>query len=282
MKSVSYYSFDDKRKNALGNCSRALESAPLIVNCTGKLISSRPFTTHNTEGRLDYYLMYILSGELEVELSDKDVRASAGDSIIFPPDHKYRYRYTANGEPLCYLWVHFTGAWAGRYLSDLGIDALPALRHSKKDALTELYFKRMFELYSTDDPLREHALAAVLLETLVELARSWREDENKKTLSRSLAFINSRYTGEIKVGELARLENLSPSRYHVIFKERMGMPPSEYIIELRLRHACGLLSSTDMPIGEIASLVGYDDGHFFCRLFKKKLGVSPSEYRKMT
>jgi AraC-like DNA-binding protein len=281
MRSISYYSFNDKRKNGLGNCSICLNTSPLIVNCAGRLVSSKPFITNNTEGRLDYYLMYILSGELVVRFEDGERLATMGDSIIFPPGFNYYYKHKASGEPLSYLWVHFTGSAAGQYLCDIGLDSLPALRHSKKDALAELHFERMFELYSRDDGLRAHALSAVLLETLVELTRSWQVDEKEKSLSRSLAFINSRYTEEIRISELASLESLSPSRYHVIFKERMGMPPSEYIIELRLRHASGLLSSTDMPIGEISSLVGYDDQRFFSRIFKKKLGMSTSEYRRM-
>ena len=281
MRSVSYYSFNDKRKNGLGNCSIALDSSPLIVNCAGRLVSQKPFTTHNTEGRLDYYLMHIVTGKLTVRLDGEDICASSGDSIIFPPTYKYFYRYTAEGEPLSYLWVHFTGSAAEQYLSELGINTLPTLCHSGKDSLVKLYFERMFEHYSSDGKLRELALSALLLEALVEIARLSGTNEKEKSLSRSLAYINSRYTENIKVSELAGIEGLSPSRYHVVFKEHMGMPPSEYIIEQRLRHACGLIASTDMPIGQIASLVGYDDQRFFCRIFKKKLGVSPSEYRKM-
>ena len=280
MRSVSYYSFNDKRKNGLGNCSISLDSSPLIVNCAGRLVSSKAFITNNTEGRLDYYLMYILSGELVVRLPKGEICAKSGDSIIFPPSFNYYYKHLADKEPLSYLWVHFTGSAAGQYLYDLGLYELPAIRHSKSDALAELHFERMFQIYSEDDPLRAHALSAVLLETLVELARSWKSNNNEKSLSRSLAYINNRYTEKIKLCDLAALESLSPSRYHVVFKEKMGMPPSEYIIELRLRHASGLLSSTDMSVGEIASLVGYDDQRFFCRIFKKKLGMSPSEYRK--
>ena len=280
MGSVSYYSFNDKRKNGLGNCSIALDTSPLIVNCAGKLTSAKPFTTHNVEGRLDYYLMHILQGELSVRIGEKDITAKAGETIVFPPKYSYYYKYSGSGEALSYLWVHFTGSAAGQYLEDLGLKELPAIRSSKGKSLAELNFGRMFELYSSDDELRAYALSALLLETIVELARSWREGEKEKTLSRSLTYINSRYTEGIRVEELARLENLSASRYHVVFKERMGMPPSEYIIELRLRHACGLLSSTDMSVAQIAALVGYDDQRFFCRIFKKKIGASPSEYRK--
>ena len=279
MKNISYYSFDDKRQNALGNCSIALDSAPLVVNCAGNFNSSAPFTTYNSEGRLDYYLLYVVSGTLEVRLPEKAITAKRGDTVVFPPDYKYFYKYRADAEPLSYLWVHFTGSAAEQYLRELGLEVLPAVRTSKSESLAQLNFQRIFEVYSTDSPFRAHALSAILLETLVDLARSWQEKKQEKTLSRSLAYINRNYAESLSVSELARMENLSPSRYHVLFKQCAGMPPSEYIIELRLRHAAELLASTDMSVGQISALVGYDDQHFFSRIFKKHFGRSPSQFR---
>jgi transcriptional regulator GlxA family with amidase domain len=60
----------------------------------------------------------------------------------------------------------------------------------------------------------------------------------------------------------------------------MGMAPSDYVINLRINVACDLLKSSDMSIKEIAASVGYDNAHFFSKLFKKKTGVSPKAYRE--
>jgi AraC-like DNA-binding protein len=54
----------------------------------------------------------------------------------------------------------------------------------------------------------------------------------------------------------------------------------KHLHELRIRHSCALLQSTDMSISEIAYEVGYGSYNAFIRVFKEIRGVSPSEYRK--
>jgi AraC-like DNA-binding protein len=60
----------------------------------------------------------------------------------------------------------------------------------------------------------------------------------------------------------------------------MGMSPKEYIIKLRLDRSMELLQCTDLSVGEISDIVGYQDPLYFSKLFKRKLGVSPAAYRK--
>ena len=97
---------------------------------------------------------------------------------------------------------------------------------------------------------------------------------------RSLGYINRAYTDTIQIDELAAMENLSSSRYHVLFKEITGVAPSEYIIGLRMRDACELLRSTNMTVKQIGASVGYENQHYFSKLFKLKIGVPPIDYRK--
>ena len=64
------------------------------------------------------------------------------------------------------------------------------------------------------------------------------------------------------------------------FKKQMGMPPTKYIIKLRITNAKELLRTTNLIVREIGVICGYDDVVFFRKIFKKEVGVSPSEYRK--
>jgi transcriptional regulator GlxA family with amidase domain len=76
------------------------------------------------------------------------------------------------------------------------------------------------------------------------------------------------------------MESLSNSRYITVFKENMGMSPSEYIINLRINVACDLLRNHDMSVKEVAASVGYDNAHFFSKIFKKKTGTTPKKYKE--
>jgi YesN/AraC family two-component response regulator len=139
----------------------------------------------------------------------------------------------------------------------------------------------LFDVFSKESPHKETALASSLLQILLSLSDAVTAGpKNVNPLSRSLQHIHASYTDDIQIPALATMENLSNSRYHVLFKETVGMSPRSYITMLRMRHACDLLNTTNLTVKQIGALVGYEDSHFFCKIFKSKIGVSPSLYRK--
>lgn len=281
MNPCSYYSFVDQANSSFNTCSIESHRLPLLVNCTGCFSSVFPFTTHNDEGRLDYYLMYLLSGELTVSLPEGTRRAGAGDMILFPPRFPYRYTYEATEKRLSYLWVHFTGSFAEELLQQLALSPMPGMWRIGQDPHVSALFLQLFEGFHRNSPLVEHLRACLLEQILLSLGASLCEDETPPApLKRSLRYIHTSYTKEIRIPDLARMENLSNSRYHTLFQRQIGTAPVRYIAELRIRHACELLRNTDLPVKQIGDLVGYHDPQFFSKLFKSHLGVSPSEYRK--
>jgi transcriptional regulator GlxA family with amidase domain len=82
-------------------------------------------------------------------------------------------------------------------------------------------------------------------------------------------------------GAMARLSGLAE---RIAFKRRFqgatGMSPLEYVHTLRLEEAKQMLESGDQPIEAIANEVGYEDAGFFSRLFRRKVNLSPVQYRK--
>jgi transcriptional regulator GlxA family with amidase domain len=59
----------------------------------------------------------------------------------------------------------------------------------------------------------------------------------------------------------------------------MGMTPLDYVHALRLEEAKQMLERTDLAIAEVANEIGYEDTSFFGRLFRRKVGLTPAEYR---
>ena len=68
--------------------------------------------------------------------------------------------------------------------------------------------------------------------------------------------------------------------YTHLFHQRTGFSPLEYLTRLRLNHASQLMAETALSIAEIARAVGYEDPLYFSRLFRRKMGVSPTEFRQ--
>lgn len=65
-----------------------------------------------------------------------------------------------------------------------------------------------------------------------------------------------------------------------IFSERFGVTPKQYLTELKLKKACGLLRSIQLPVNVVAESLGFEDALAFSRVFKKAFGVSPTGYRQ--
>lgn len=96
----------------------------------------------------------------------------------------------------------------------------------------------------------------------------------------AMDFIRNNYRGDVRIGEVA--ESIGINRCYLArnFKKETNMTPKEYLINYRLERAAISLTSTDGPISQIASEVGYPDQMAFSKAFKKKYGNSPQQYRK--
>lgn len=93
-------------------------------------------------------------------------------------------------------------------------------------------------------------------------------------------YISKNYMEEIRLNTLADLAGMSPSAFSRFFKLHTGKNLSDYIIEIRLGYASRALVDTTRSISEISFDCGFNNLSNFNRIFKKKKGCSPSEFRE--
>lgn len=94
-------------------------------------------------------------------------------------------------------------------------------------------------------------------------------------------FINQKYQDDsLSVKDISEHVYLSSSYVCTIFKTETGQTLNQYLTEFRLDKAKRLLEDPRYKIAEISSRVGYSDGNYFGKIFKKNVGLSPSEYRE--
>jgi AraC family transcriptional regulator len=85
---------------------------------------------------------------------------------------------------------------------------------------------------------------------------------------------------EFNLERLAEQAGLSKFYFNRLFKSAMGMPPSHYLITLRMDEARRLLRETKKSVVEVALEVGYANPSHFAQLFRKETGLAPSDYRR--
>lgn len=90
-------------------------------------------------------------------------------------------------------------------------------------------------------------------------------------------YLESLYSQNILLEELASVANLSPYHLLRVFRQEMGLPPHSYLIQVRVRRAQELLRA-GLPVSQVATETGFTDQSHLTRYFKRIVGVTPSQY----
>jgi transcriptional regulator GlxA family with amidase domain len=90
----------------------------------------------------------------------------------------------------------------------------------------------------------------------------------------------SNYRAESPVAQMVALSGLAERTFKRRFVQATGMSPLDYVHTLRLEEAKQMLESTELPVEAVALEVGYQDASFFGRLFKRKVALTPAQYRR--
>ena len=99
-------------------------------------------------------------------------------------------------------------------------------------------------------------------------------------LEQARRYIESRFTQPFNLAETATQAHLSPSYFCNFFARQFGVPPHEYATQLRLQRATQLLANQELAIFQVAEMVGFTDPLYFSRLFRKRYGLSPRQFRR--
>lgn len=95
-----------------------------------------------------------------------------------------------------------------------------------------------------------------------------------------VSFIYQRFTEALSLDEIAAAGSISRSKCCIIFKRYLNQSPIDFLNSYRLEVACNLLKSTDYSITRIATACGFNHLSYFSKMFERKYGCTPSNYRR--
>ena len=143
--------------------------------------------------------------------------------------------------------------------------------------------EKIFQSFKTARHIR-HLLAERKDERAVILGvREMGEVSDEKVpsvISEAKLYMSQNYSNaNLMLQDVAKAVNMSKSRFSTVFSQTTGQSFTEYLIYLRLSKAKELLKSSNLKSSQIATEIGYNDSHYFSYIFKKNVGMTPSDYR---
>ncbi|GLC80358.1 helix-turn-helix domain-containing protein [Lacrimispora brassicae] len=260
-------------------------SLPLKANSGGvyRLVTRPVMSTIRPSGRPDYQILYIASGKALFSFQKDPLEVPAGNMVLYKPHEPQQYAYYLKDKPEVY-WLHFTGREAAHLTKESGFEDSQVLYTGVSSKYQELFLSIIREI-QLPRPCFEDLTTLYLRQLFLLLKRQRAEGGSQKTeiqkeMEKAVHYFHENFSNEIEIDQYARKLHMSTCWFIRSFKQYTGMPPRRYLTSIRVKKAQELLESTDYGVGEIGSIVGYDNPLYFSRIFKKQTGVSPAEYRK--
>ena len=151
----------------------------------------------------------------------------------------------------------------------------------KVEQLVKKLYNRftMYQSFAPDMPYQENLKN---YEEARKIYQSFHQNEGhyKNDVAKTIAYIEENYMHRLTLASISANVNLSSSYLCRVFKSEVGTSITSYLNNLRIRKAATLIKEQDLSLKEISAMVGIDDQLYFSRLFKKCMGISPSEYGK--
>jgi YesN/AraC family two-component response regulator len=97
---------------------------------------------------------------------------------------------------------------------------------------------------------------------------------------KAIDYIKRNYMKKIMLEDVANHVQLSPSYFCSVFRQEMKCNFNAYLNRIRIEMSKKLLMDNDIPLADVANLVGYEDQSYFTRVFRSRVGISPGKYRE--
>lgn len=238
------------------------------------------------KGRIldEYQLIYIVDGSGTFESTCCTKRQiKAGDIfLLFPGEW---HTYSPNQET---GWKEYWIGFKGHNMDD-HVEAgffkkeQPVYNIGYDDSIITLYNNAITIAHEQKKHFQQ--LLAGIVNHIVGMTFSLHEnkkmknDDSQHIIDKARIYMQERIETDLQMPQVAEYLNMSYSSFRHLFKKYTGLSPTQYFINLKLHLAKRMLQNSTTSIKEISYLLNFETPEYFAKLFKKKIGMSPTEFR---
>lgn len=229
----------------------------------------------------DYYdwflMLYVCEGTIGIETNGHKYMVRPDEIALLDCHHPHRYYCEKDGS---FMWFHFFGNSSPEYTQ--------YLTDQNGLVFSGAHIRRQRQLFSAilkqtgGAIVNEHQLSRDISALLRALATSQKsEGPDASLILPALDYITRHFAEEIDLDRMSELCMISKPHLIRCFRRELNCTPHDYLLDHRLREAKQRLTTSAFSIEEIAEQCGFNSVSHFSRAFRKRIGMTPSEFRKI-
>ena len=261
-------------------------------------------------------LIFVLDGECNITTAGNVYHIKRGDCMFIPAEQPYKR--TPVGSAMCtMMYIHFStdepvaelengeavqlihslkeniekALLDTRSIFTVSIKNIFIFPHVKGDGSLIPLCKKIQDLrlgYKVESSLFLSAyfceiLALLSKQTMKQLMSAEADTDMVKlphTLKKAVWYIKQNHTKQISLDDLCHFCNISQAQLTRYFKKTFGTTPAQYVTEFKINRAREMfLNSPELSVKSVCGMLGFDDQHYFSRVFLKVAGETPTQYR---
>ena len=231
----------------------------------------------------EYQVHYFTEGEGVLENDFGKFKIVPGSIMVTYPGVWHRFRPLKSAGWVEH-YVGFEGELADRFFYRNWFHKdKPLINCKMREELIDTYYK-IFDLVQEEKPSFQFVASGMIIKLLGYIAsfqtQSGFHGKQIQSVIEDVRFLlRKNVEEELDFEKIAAERNVGYSYFRKMFKRYTGISPKQYHLQLKIIRAKELFINTDLPIKEIADILGFQSIYYFSRLFKEKTGRTPSQLR---
>jgi AraC-like DNA-binding protein len=252
------------------------KSFPLTSSCCGITFPTPNYYIKRSPATV-FVLEHVISGKGYVVVNGQKHTVTTGDTYLLKPTENCEY-FADKQDPYKKIWVNFNGNLAHQIISQYQLqDTI------YKNVDLSPSFKKLFKLeeISTDLDVIHYDITSIITEMLMLLAKSKNSAKQASQIAiATKSKLNACATKTFSLDEIAKELFVSKTEIIRYFKKAYNTTPYQYLLNIKINHAKIMLENGTYSVIEISNQLAFSNPYHFSKIFKQKIGLSPSEYRK--
>lgn len=236
------------------------------------------------QGSPENILIYCIAGKGWCKIENKLYTIMPNQFLIVPMGLAHTYSADKDN-PWTIYWIHFKGDGGfhlarSLYEKLITADNMIYISEARNNLFDELYKNLQLGYGKSTTGYSSILLWQILGSFLYdERFGASMMQQQSDPVEKAIVFISENIQRRLTLEMISSQANLSVSHFSMLFKNKTGYTPVEYMNHLKIQIACQNLQFTNLRIKEIAELSGIEDPYYFSRVFNSLMGVSPTQYR---